>query len=107
MASRRVTAAASFLLVLALLGALTRAGDLRSATRRAYLFPCFKNNGEYGLHLAYSRDDRREQVGPGFSPDSEHLGQDVRADAGTLSVQEPVRAEARILLFSDRTFLLQ
>jgi len=46
-------------------------------------------------------------VGPGFSPDSEHLGQDVRADAGTLSDPEPVRAEARTHLFSDRTFLLQ
>ena len=50
--------------------------------------------------------DGSERVSRGFSPDSEHLGQDVRADAGTLSDPEPVRAEARTHLFSDRTFLL-
>ena len=58
MVSKRLATAASFLLALAFRGTTIRAGIQESEAPHPYLylFSYFENNGEDGLHLAYSRD---------------------------------------------------
>jgi hypothetical protein len=53
---RLVSAIAAIILVASLYHAFPGAAKTESTSRDPYLFSYFKNNGEDGLHLAYSRD---------------------------------------------------